>query len=256
MNTSTPSGWRRRQLLALGTGLLALAAAPAHAIDWPWAERIKGDGQVRQQTRSPGAFKGIALNLPAQVELRLGSTDSVTVETDANLLPLIETVVEQGILEIRPARRNVSLQPRGLKIVVQARQIEQVAIAGGGSVSAGALRAPRLRFEIGGSGTIEVGKVESDALAVEIGGSGNVRAGGATHKLSVAIAGSGQVQARELRAQEVTVDIGGSGQAEVWAQERLTASLAGSGNVDYYGDPVLSSSVAGSGRTRRLAAAP
>ncbi|MFM9436326.1 hypothetical protein ACFDR9_003410 [Janthinobacterium sp. CG_23.3] len=257
MQTSITGGGARRLVLAAGAVALCAAAAPAAAWDWP-ARQLggKGNGSVHQQARSVGHFDGVALSVPADVELRLGASESVSVETDDNLQALVETTVENGTLKIRVARHGVNLAPSVLRIVVQAPQVERVSLAGSGTLYAAELRAPQLRFEVGGSGSIKVKQVRSEAVSVSIGGSGNFTAGGSTGQLTVAIGGSGSVQTGQLNARAVQASIGGSGKAVVWPRQSLAASIGGSGGIDYYGDPQVSRSVHGSGDVRRLGAAP
>ena len=195
--------------------------------------------------------------MPGKLELRLGDTESVTIETDDNLLPLVETVVENGTLKIRPSKRNMNLKTKNLRIVVQARQIERLALGGSGSVDADLLRAPRLDIDLGGSGEIKVGKLESEAVAVSLGGSGDFKAGGGNaRKLSVSIGGSGTVDMGRVQSDSASISVAGSGEATVWARHELSMTIAGSGDVNYYGDPRVSKSVVGSGDARRVAAAP
>lgn len=245
---------RRHMIIWWTLGVLALAAAPSWAA-WPGNETVKGNGKTGSQTRQLAPFTGVSLSMPAQVELRIGNAESATVETDANLLALVETVVEKGNLEIRP-KKGFNLEARAIKVVVQARQIDRLALGGSGSIQADALRSPKLRLDVGGSGSINVKSVESESIATALGGSGQVKIGGTARKLSVSIGGSGDVQAGQLKAEEVEVNIGGSGDATVWASSALKVAVAGSGDINYYGDPKVQSSVAGSGGAKRLGPAP
>lgn len=243
---------RRLVIIWVAFAALALPAAAA----WAWGDTIKGNGAIRQETRALGNFNGIALSVPAQVEVRMGNVESVSIETDENILALLETAVEKGTLHIRPSRRNLNLQPRTLKVVVQARQIGQLAIGGGGSIKAATLKTPKLELDIGGAGSIEVSGLESDSVATAVGGSGDVKLGGTTRKLTVSIGGSGDVKAGQLKAEDVSVNIGGSGDVTVWAARSLSAAIAGSGDIEYYGDPQVKTAVVGAGSTRRLGPAP
>ncbi|MDB5871573.1 MAG: hypothetical protein JWQ07_1015 [Ramlibacter sp.] len=238
--------------LALGLCTLPAMAAPA----WLMGDGVKGNGIVRKQARELGPFTGVSLSLPAEVEVRLGNTEGVSIETDENLLALVETVVENGTLEIRPARRNTSLEPRTLKIVVQAKLVNRLSLGGSGSIRADSLRAPGLKLEVGGSGSIDIKSAECESLSAAMGGSGSVKLAGSARKLSVSIGGSGGLQAGQLKADDVDVSIGGSGQATVWAREKLSVVIAGSGEVNYYGDPKVRTSVVGSGGAKRLGPAP
>jgi len=237
------------------------AAAPvtmvsASPLGWFAGERVQGSGNITKQAREVSNFNALGLGLPGSVEVRIGSTESVSIESDDNILPLIETVVEEGTLKIRPARRNLQLDTKHLKVVITAKKLERIAVGGSGSVDAEGLRGSQLSFDVGGSGSINLRDIAGDSVSVSLGGSGNLKATGSTDKLKVSIGGSGKVSTGQLATREVAVSIGGSGQATVWAKQSLTVSVAGSGDVSYYGDPQVTKNVMGSGNVKRLAGAP
>ena len=244
--------------LLLAACALAIPAAPALAspLDWISGNSIQGSGKLQKQTRDVGSFHAVALNVPGNVELRIGNTDSITIEADDNILPLIDTAVENGTLRIRPAKRNANFRQSSLTIVIQARQVERVSVGGSGNITATGLRAENLRFDVGGSGSINARDLDSRQVSVAIGGSGGFKASGKTEQLTASIGGSGNIQAGKLAAREVQVSIGGSGEATVWAKDDLTISIGGSGEVNYYGDPRISRSMQRSSSIKRLGAAP
>jgi hypothetical protein len=258
MTTSTVRNTLR--ILILATGMLTLATpanlALAGPLSWAGGGRVQGSGKIVKQSREVGHFTAFATSVGGDVEIRQGNTEGVTVETDDNLQALIETVVENGTLRIRPARKNLSLETRTLKIVVMARTLERVAVAGSGAVGADKLSAERMQFDIGGSGELKVRELRAESLAVSLGGSGNLQVGGNVERLQVSIGGSGEVRAGKLAARDASVSIGGSGEATVWASKSLNLNVAGSGDIGYYGDPTLSQHLLGSGSIKRLGAAP
>lgn len=257
--SSRPAGFLRAILLpTLVVAALAATATPSMASSWSFGgERVEGNGSIKRQARQVSHFTGLALEVPGRLELRMGDSEGLSIETDDNVLPLIETAVENGTLKIRPSKRNLNLRTKNLKLVVNARQIERLALGGSGSVHADALRAPRLNIDLGGSGEINVRKLESDSVSVTLGGSGDFKAdGGSVRKLSVSIGGSGTVDMGRVQSDNASVSVAGSGEATVWARHELSMTIAGSGDVNYYGDPRVSKSVVGSGDARRIAAAP
>src|SRR5207253_10866654 len=118
---------RRRRFLIIFLASLSMAG-PA------FAETVTGNGVMRMQERPVAGFTGVALGIPAKVEVKLGTTEGITIEADENLLPLIETTVTRGSLDIKPSRRDLNLQSRAIRIVVQARQVDRLAIGGSGSI--------------------------------------------------------------------------------------------------------------------------
>ncbi len=257
--TSTVAAGLRR--VALAVAIVACAAPLSHAIasplDWIAGERIQGSGTIKKQSRELAHFTGVNLSLPANLELRIGATEGIVIETDDNLQQYIETVIENGTLKIRPTKRNLNLSSRTMKIIVTAKDVERLALGGSGSIEADPLKAGKLSIDLGGSGSINVKGMEADTVSVSVGGSGNFKAGGGNAgTVSISIGGSGDVDLGQLKSREASVSVGGSGQATVWASSALSVSIAGSGDVNYYGDPKVSRSVVGSGGTRRLGVAP
>lgn len=244
----------------LAAGLLAVAAPVSVAHAGPFSswgsERVQGNGKITTQQRQLGHFNALATSVGGQVEVRLGDSESVTVETDENLQALLETVIEDGSLRIRPVRKNLTLDTRKLKIIVQARALDRISVAGSGAVQADKLTGERLQLDVGGSGSLRARELSAQSVAVALGGSGNLDLGGHTGQLAVSIGGSGSVQASKLAAQRASVSIGGSGEVTLWVRDALSVSVAGSGDIGYYGDPKLSTSVLGSGSVKRLGAAP
>ena len=229
----------------------------ASPLDWVTGEKIQGNGTIKKQSRELAHFTGVSLALPANLELRLGNSENNTIETDENLLAEIETVIENGVLQIRPVKRNANLRARTIKILVNARNVERLALGGSGSIDSDALRASKLQFDLGGSGSIRLKGMEGDAVSVNVGGSGNLKSGaGTADSLSVSIGGSGNVDLGQVRVRDVSVSVAGSGEAVIWADNALKVTIAGSGDVNYYGQPKLSHTVIGSGTTRQLGIAP
>jgi hypothetical protein len=244
----------RRQLLAAAVFALA---APAFAWNFGLGESVQGSGKIRSEARKADHFSGLEVSVPGEVELRVGTGEGVSIETDDNILPLIETRVENGTLEIRPARDNLNLRAHTMRITVNAREIDHLSLAGSGSITADTLRARSFKASLAGSGSIKARAIEGDNLAIKVAGSGDLSVGGGNVKdMKISIAGSGDVDVGKLKAVDVRVKTAGSGNSTVWASGSLDVSVAGSGDVNYYGDARVSRSVMGSGDVRRLGGAP
>lgn len=224
---------RSRLSLSAATALAGLCLAASVA--WG-AGTITGSGRALTQQRAAAGFTGVGLSLPGKLEIVQGDTEGVTVTADDNVVSDIETVVEKGVLQIRFRTGIRSVTSTRIRIVVNARTLESIAVAGSGDVLAPALQARD--------------------LSVSIAGSGDVKVGGRAESLQVRISGSGDVDARKLDAQRAKVRVAGSGDATVWARQSLEVSVAGSGDVRYYGDPSVTKKVAGSGSVRRSGASP
>lgn len=256
-------------------GLLAVAAitlcmgmtsAPATAADkdnkdthnnWNWnfnwgGNLTKGSGKVATDKRVISGFDALALKGSFNVVLNQGTTESVEVLADDNLLPLIETRVDGSTLVVA-AKKGVSFSTRNPLVVnITAKNLKAIAISGSGDVLGISIKTDALAISISGSGNVKMEKLQSDNLSVAIAGSGDFSANGTAKQQAISISGSGDVRADMLEGQDVVVKIAGSGDATVWAKNTLLANIAGSGDISYKGDAKVTQKVAGSGSVSKM----
>jgi hypothetical protein len=219
-----------------------IALIPAQAS----AQPSSGSGSAKTETRNVSGFHSVELGVPARLELRQGSGESLSITGDANLVALVETVVENGALKIRWVRQGITTN-KALEIVVNAKSIDGLTVGGSGQIHAERLKTANLRAIIGGSGEISFDNLDAAAVNATIGGSGRLTAAGRADALDVTVAGSGEMTAPNLESRRAKVTLQGSSQATVWAKDTLNATVAGSGHVKYHGRPQVSQTVAGSG---------
>ena len=252
---------RRQTLTALATlaGGSYLLGASSPALAWPFSDKpsIRGSGRVVQDKRPATGFHAVAASLPCTVKLVQGNSEGVDIEADDNLLAAIETVVEEGELQLRWAKGYRVTGTNQIRLTVYLRQVDSLSVSGAADLSANSLQAPRLDGSIAGSGHIAIQDLRSERLSVSIAGSGDFEVHGTGQALKVSIAGSGDFRATHFAAQQATVDIAGSGNANLWVRQALTVSIAGSGDVRYYGEGINPTvSVIGSGRVQALGVKP
>ena len=246
----------------LSTAALALLSTlPTKCLAWEWSwggKSVTASGNVKTETRDVTGFTGIALSLPANVTIKQGSKEGLSIEADDNFLALIETVVERGQLRIRPTNKNMSFKGRSMKlnITVHAINIDSLSVSGSGDILADQLNSPKLKASIAGSGDVNIKALTADSVKASIAGSGDLNLGGTANELEGSIAGSGTVKAERLKAKSVVLKIAGSGGATVWATDTIKLSIAGSGDVKYWGNAKVTQSVAGSGSIKRLGTTP
>jgi predicted regulator of Ras-like GTPase activity (Roadblock/LC7/MglB family) len=235
---------------AVISALLALLPVSADA-EMRGGERIAGSGVTKTETRSVSGFHAVVLGVHARLKLRQGDGEGLSITGDDNIVPLVETVVEDGALRIRWAdKRNYSTDYKGLEIVVNARNIDGLIIAGSGEIRSEKLKTANLHAVIAGSGAMSFDSLDTDSFVGAIHGSGHLSAAGRADSLEATVAGSGQLSAAKLESRNATITLAGSSTAAVWAKDELNATVAGSGGISYYGKPQLNTTVAGSGRIK------
>jgi hypothetical protein len=218
---------------------------------------IRGSGNVITEDRQVTNFDRIALEGSGEVIVTQGGGESLTVETDDNVMEHVKTEVEGGTLKLGlvtgiPTGVNVQSTTR-LIFYVGVDDLSGLSISGSGDIEAETIETERLDASISGSGKVQIFNLAAGDMNADISGSGEVDlAGGETNEQDISISGSGKYLAGELCSAVVTVSVSGSGEATVCATESLEADISGSGNVNYYGRPSINTSGSGSGQLNNL----
>lgn len=216
---------------------------------------MRGSGNVVAEEREVGGFHAIALGGIGTVVVTQGTTESLVVEAEDNLLPVLKSIVRDGCLELGiESGPFSSIQPtQPIRFIVGVHDLDLVRLAGAGSVEAARLATDRLELHVSGSGQIAIANLAADAVQAAISGSGRIRLGGETEAQDLTISGSGDYAAAGLASRTARIGVSGSGRARVRVADELDVRISGSGTIEYAGDPQVHQIISGSGRLRRLA---
>lgn len=213
---------------------------------------IRGSGNVVTEEREVSGYTSVVLNGVGNVEIIQGETESVVVEAEDNIMPLIKTEVQNETL-ILSQEENRSINPtRSIKYTVNIIEVNGLSSLGSGDLGAVTLETNSLNLDLSGSGGISVTSLDADSLTVSITSSGLIGVSGQVNDQQLDLSGSGEYRASELASKIANISVSGSGKAIVAVDDTLDAAISGSGIVSYYGDPVVTSSVSGSGAIVQL----
>ena len=189
---------------------------------------IVGSGKVASETRTVSGFDYVELKGSGNVEISFGTTESVTVKGDDNILPLIETSVLGDTLVINTKPFTTMTTANEIKISITMKSLQGLTLSG--------------------SGNIDVAGVNGKSIVVEMPGSGNITVNGTSDSVTIRLPGSGNIFCEGLKTQSATVTMDGSGNITVFASNLLDASIRGSGSIHYFGNPTqVKTNVTGSG---------
>lgn len=198
---------------------------------------MTGNGKVKKETRNPGIFTKVHSSGSADVEITSGSNCAVTVEDDENLLPYLETNVENGTLNIR-YQHGISVSHDHAKIYITAPTLSAITTSGTSDIKLNGVlqNSDKISFNTSGVGNID-GEVDAPAVSVTISGTGTVKLHGTTKNFDCDISGVGHAVCGNLESENTTVDVSGVGDAHVFASVHLNAKVTGAGNIYYRGNP-------------------
>lgn len=190
--------------------------------------RIKGDGVIKTESRPISGFSRIEAAGGYEIKWS-GGEPALSITTDENLLPLINTAVDGDTLQIES---NKNLAPSNdITIVLSSASLSGVKLTGGNSFKASRLSGANLTLECTGASDVTVD--------------------GSVTKLEATLTGASKLNAKSLQTQTAALSLVGASDAEITVTEKLKASVTGAGSLTYSGDPKsVEQNITGAGSIR------
>jgi hypothetical protein len=229
--------------------LMVLVVVGAYLLD----RSRRATGPVVTQFRPVTGFSVVRVSGQGTVRLAQGDTESLTIQAQEDILPLIRSRVDGGTLYIELKSR----WPRGLRPTkpvqydVTVRHLSRIETSGSVNVQGENLESETLAVETSGSAHVDL-DVNANSLEATSSGAASFSMRGRTDSQSVDMSGAGKYEAADLDSRTCRVKISGSGKAEVKVSEELDVTISGSGKVAYLGDPEVTKSISGAGKVERL----
>jgi hypothetical protein len=211
---------------------------------------------IFQEDRAVKDFRGIAAGGPIDVVVKMGNTESIRFEGDAEAISTLVTEVKSGVLIIRPKTSWTSwakkYEDKKITAYVTAKNLNSLTMSGDGSLRVtGVLNGSNLSATLSGSGSITTDVSVNDLTSV-VSGSGNINIRGKANKAAVTLSGSGRFAGKGLTVESLSTTISGSGIVNVQAESKIAATIVGSGQVIYTGDATVTKTVIGSGGVSKI----
>ena len=234
---------------------LGLAAPGAGLFGWRsfTVGGIRGSGQVVTEARPVSDFDTVSFNAFGEMTITQGDSESLTIEAEDNVLPLIRTEVRGGTLFIEPRDNDFGVNlTRPLRYTLVVKTLAGLDLSGAGNVVVQDLKTDQLQVTLSGAGSLTFDGLEASTVSYRLSGAGSVSASGEVTDLEARLSGFGSYEGEDLRAESVDVTISGAGSATVWATKNLDARISGLGSVQYYGQPQVTKNVSGLGSVQHL----
>ena len=241
-------------LIIVASLLLASLACGSVTINTGDGETVRGSGNVKTEQRSVSGFSQIALAGVGRLEITQGDSESLEIEAEDNILAIIETKVEDGILLIKFKDKLTNIQPtKSIIYRVTLKELVGVQASGAGDFAISALKTSALDVQISGAGNVVIDSLEADNLSATIAGAGNFEVkGGKVDTLKVDLPGLGAFRSPDMQVRQADLTITGAGSARLWVTDLLDVQLSGVGGVEYYGQPAVTKQITGLGAVTSL----
>jgi hypothetical protein len=215
----------------------------------------QGSGRIRSETRDVSDFTAVNFSAYGELTIIQGESEGLTIETDDNILPYVESTVSGATLtlDFDDGSWIPLAQPtNSINYILTVKTLTDLDLSGAGTVHSEQLTAENLTLRESGAGTITIDQLTADDLSVDISGAGTIELAGQVTRQTVEMSGLGSYEAGDLESQEATITLSGAGSATVWTHEQLDATLTGAGSISYYGAPQTNASSSGIGSVKSL----
>ena len=233
-------------LIAVAAMCTTVAASGGYAAD------------VVRETRAVAGFSRIEVEGQADITLRQGTTEALTLEATAQGLKQILTEVRGRTLRISLGGQSHWWQwtpggsaTRTPRITIDLIQLERIEAAGAVNIVADSLKVSELRLDFAGACKLKIGDLQATRLRLDGAGAIKAEIAGKVAEQSIDLSGAGSYLAVDLISDNVAVLVSGAGKAIVNAKTLLKADISGAGLVEYTGNPRLEQEVSGIGKIRR-----
>jgi hypothetical protein len=197
---------------------------------------IRGSGNVQRETRVVQPFTGVSVSSGIRGEVQIGK-QQVEVEADDNVLPLIETVIEDGILVVRYKPHTTLTTQTATVVHVTAPAITALESSGGSGLRADLTAANELNIDSSGGGEVQAHQVSVKRLRANVSGGGALVLDGSAEQVKLAMSGGSRCKAEKLQARSVQIQATGGSTARLAASERLDGVASGGSVVQVRGNP-------------------
>lgn len=211
-----------------------------------------GNGNVITQERGVSEnFTGVRGSAGMNVFLTQGSENEIVVEADENLLPYIETTVEDGKLHITTSE-NIG-RAKAKKVYVTFIALNNIEASSGAEVTGNSvIKSENLSLRSSSGGELKV-EVFSKDLSVQSSSGGEIDIAGKASNFVAKASSGGEVDAKKLLTLSCKAKVSSGGEIVVNVRDTLDSQVSSGGEIKYYGNPAsVKSNKSTSGSLRKM----
>jgi len=215
----------------------------------------RGSGNVISETREISNITSLDFSGLGDIIVSQGSSESLVIEAEDNIMPLIKTSVRNGVLTIgfeRQDWQNVIVPKKMVKFTLSVRELSSIGSSGLGNIQSEGLKADSLNVRLTGAGSVKLHSVDVASITTLVAGAGGIDLSGKAGEQAVTLSGLGSYKAGDLQSDSAKITVSGAGSATVWAQRTLNVTISGAGSVSYYGTPDVTKKILGVGSVKSI----
>ena len=176
---------------------------------------VEGNGNLTTKSYDVSEFTKIDASHSFEIEVVVGKSQSVKIETDENLLKYVKVLVENNTLYL-DLTNNVNLDG-DVKAVIFVKSLNNV--------------------DLSGACKINVEDINTENFNMDISGACKGTLSGTVENLNLDLSGATKLNTVKLIAKNLIVDMSGASKLEVYCENSLSVDGSGASKITVYGNP-------------------
>ena len=227
----------------------------------------------KTESRSVSGFTGIDASGIFEITIVKGSTESLTIETNDDVMPYVRSEVKNGILRLYLAKNNSkTLKNNTVKVSIVMKNLEKVSLSGacqitsndlfvsenftgscsGSSVMTINVNTGRMNIKASGSSNLQMKANVTGDTKMNFSGSSNIDLNGSAKNLTVNVMGASNFKAEDFVTGTADIKASGSCRVTVHVTEELNVTSSGASTVHHKGSPAITQKSSGSSVIKKI----
>ena len=216
---------------------------------------IRGSGNVKSEDRSVSGFDSLSVGSGMNLFLKQGSIESLRIEAEDNILPMILTAVKNGKLEIKYKNfliEGFGLNPnKSINVYLTVKDLKEIDISSGVRIESEEIKSDSLKIDVS-SGAEGNMIIISKKLVVGLSSGSNLEISGQVDSQDIDLGSGGEYSAKDLISKTVVINASSGSNAVVNASENLDVKISSGASVEYAGSPKVISDISSGGRLTNI----
>ncbi len=176
---------------------------------------VEGNGNSTTKSFNVSEFTKIDASSAFEIDVQVGESQSVKIETDENLMKYVEVSVKNNTLFLE--LENSTNLDGDMKAVISVESLKSI--------------------DLSGACKINVDDIDSDDFTVDVSGACKGVFSGNVKNLNLELSGASKLNTVELKAENLNIDLSGASKLDVHCENSLIIDASGASKVTVYGDP-------------------
>jgi hypothetical protein len=243
-----------------------------------------------KRNRNISGVTGIDANYSFDIKVTKGTTESLTIEADDDIMPYVRSEVKNGVLMLYLDHKREYRNIKMLKAYVTVKELNLVKLSGACKlVSDNEFKATKFKISLSGASSLKL-KINAETLSLngsgasnidltanartakfgisgstklqltltsettslDISGASKISISGSTNRVECELSGASRIRASRFESVEANVEASGASNLEISVSKMLKVRSSGASSVKYKGRPSIDVSSSGSASVRSI----